>query len=147
MNSKSIKVFVVGIFAFSATAMAQPQPGASTAPSEDLSKFEYETHCAVCHGLGGKGDGPYLQLLRAGTVVPDLTELSRKNNGVFPFNRVVETIDGRLSARAHGPTNMPIWGERYKIQSRNVNPDYNAEAFARARIFMLAEYIYRLQAK
>ena len=83
----------------------------------------------------------------AGTVLPDLTEIAGKNNGVFPFNRIVEIIDGRLpAARANGPTDMPIWGDRYKIQSRNLNPDYNSEAFVRAKIFMLAEYIYRLQA-
>jgi hypothetical protein len=135
MNSKSIKAFVVSAFVFSATAIAQAQQGGSTAQSVDVGKFEYETHCAVCHGLGGKGDGPYVRLLRAGIVLPDLTELSRKNNGVFPFNQIVEIIDGRLpEARVHRPTDMPIWGERYKIESRNVNPDYNPEAFARAKI-------------
>lgn len=79
----SIKAFVVGAFAFGATAIAQAQQGGSTAQSADVGKYEYDTHCAECHGLGGKGDGPYVQLLRVGTVLPDLTELSKKTTVYF----------------------------------------------------------------
>ncbi len=42
---------------------------------------------------------------------------------------------------------MPIWGQVYKRQSRNLNPIYNPEVFAQDRILALIEYIYRLQAK
>jgi mono/diheme cytochrome c family protein len=147
MISKLIKAFTVGAFVIGANAIAHAQQSGSAAQSVDVGKYEYDTHCAECHGLGGKGDGPYVQLLRAGTVLPDLTELSKKNDGVFPVKHIVETIDGRVPVRAHGPTDMPIWGQRYKIQSRNVNPDYNPEAFARVKILFLTEYIYRLQAK
>ena len=93
-------------------------------------KYEYRVHCAVCHGLSGKGDGPFADQLKSGTVVPNLTELSKKNNGVFPFMRVYETIEsGKVSA--HGTREMPIWGERY----------------VRARILALTKYINRLQVR
>ena len=49
--------------------------------------------------------------------------------------------------RAHGPTDMPIWGQRYRLQSHNVNPNFDPEAFARVKILFLTEYIYRLQAQ
>jgi cytochrome c len=39
-----------------AVAMAQPRP--------DLGKREYESKCAVCHGLDGKGKGPYAEQLK-----------------------------------------------------------------------------------
>jgi hypothetical protein len=72
----------------------------------------------------------FLRTSSSGTVVPNLTELSKKNNGVFPFKRVYETIDsGKVSA--HGTREMPIWGERY----------------VRARILALTNYINRLHAK
>jgi hypothetical protein len=47
---------------------------------------------------------------------------------------IVETINGRVPVRAHGPMDMPIWGQVYKIESRNLNPNYNPEAFARVKI-------------
>ena len=96
MISKLIRAFTVGAIAFGANTIAYAQQSGSDAQSVDVGKYEYDTHCAECHGLGGKGDGPYVQLLRAGTILPDLTELSKRNDGVFPFRRVDETIDGTV---------------------------------------------------
>ena len=82
--------------------------------------------------------------------MPDLTELSKKNNGVFPFKRVYETIDGTQNVMAHGTQLMPVWGPRYKVEvGRSFYDDFRAdpEAFVRARILALTEYVYRLQAK
>jgi mono/diheme cytochrome c family protein len=69
----------------------------------------YATHCAVCHGEQGRGDGPLIPLLV--TPIPDLTTLSRRNGGRFPANRVRQAIDGRRPVKAHGP--MPAWGEAF----------------------------------
>jgi hypothetical protein len=51
MNSKSIKAFVVGAFAFGATAIAQAQQGGSTAQSVDVGKYEYDTHLSLRRGV------------------------------------------------------------------------------------------------
>ena len=147
MHLTVVRAFAIGVLAIGAATLANAQQSGSTAQSDDVGKNEYDTHCAECHGLSGKGDGPYVQLLRSGVVLPNLTELSKKNNGVFPVKHIVETIDGRVPVRAHGPADMPIWGQVYKIQSHNLNPNYNPEAFARVKILFLTEYIYRLQAK
>lgn len=113
----------------------------------DFGKREYESKCAVCHGSSGKGDGPYAGLL--GTKIADLTTLSRRNNGVFPFQRVQEIIDGRQSFKAHGPSDMPIWGLDYRGRAAESHMDvpYDPEAYVRIRILALTEYVYRLQAK
>jgi mono/diheme cytochrome c family protein len=116
--------------------------------SGDRGKYEYGAHCAMCHGLSGKGDGPYAGV--PSKTVPNLTTLSKKNGGVFPFARVYETIDGSQVVPAHGPKDMPIWGPRYKIEAEeSLYDDFRAdrEVFVRARILALTEYIYRLQAK
>jgi mono/diheme cytochrome c family protein len=127
MNSKLVGFIVATITVGAIATIAQAQGGSA---AQGLGKNEYQTHCAVCHGLSGKGDGIFADQLKSGTVVPNLTELSKKNNGVFPFKRVYETIDsGKVSA--HGTREMPIWGERY----------------VRARILALTNYINRLQAK
>lgn len=116
----------------------------------DRGKYEYEAHCAVCHGLSGAGDGSFARLFKAGIVMPDLTELSKKNNGVFPFMHVYQIIDGTQNVMAHGTQLMPVWGPRYKVEvGRSFYDDFrvDSEAFVRARILALTEYVYRLQAK
>ncbi len=77
-----------------------------------------------------------------GAVLPNLTELSKKNNGIFPFTRVYETIDGTLQIRGHGPKDMPIWGRELKADM-----DYVPEEIVRAKILALTEYVSSLQAK
>lgn len=71
----------------------------------------YGQFCAGCHGAGGRGDGPLAPLITAG--MPDLTRLSRRNDGVFPMLAVVRTIDGRTRLAAHGGP-MPVWGEVFR---------------------------------
>jgi len=130
--------------------MAHAQQRGLAGQNFDRGKYEYDAHCAVCHGLSGKGGGHFVQLLKSGTVVPNLTELSKKNHGVFPFARVYDTIDGTQSIIAHGTKQMPIWGTRYTIEAgERIYDDFRAdpEPFVRARILALTEYVYRLQAK
>ena len=114
MISTFVRAFTVGAIVVGAATMAHAQQSGSQAQSVDVGKYEYDTHCAECHGLTGKGDGPYVQLLRSGTVLPNLTELSKKNGGVFPYTRVFGTIAGTVRVRAHGSTDMPIWGQVYQ---------------------------------
>ena len=58
----------------------------------DIGKIEFERNCSICHGSYGRGDGPYAAIVKIR--VPDLTMLSERNSGTFPFQRVYDTIDG-----------------------------------------------------
>jgi mono/diheme cytochrome c family protein len=122
--------------------------GAAVAADKvDVGKSEYDVSCAVCHGLTGKGDGPYKSAL---TKAPtDLSQLAKKNGGVYPFERVYEVIDGRANAVAHGSREMPVWGKRYTVAAAEyyVDMPYDPEAYVRGRVLALTEYVYRLQAK
>lgn len=113
----------------------------------DFGKREYESNCAVCHGMKGKGDGPYAGIVD--TRIADLSVLTKRNDGVYPFQRVYEVIDGRQAVKAHGPRDMPIWGDRYMKSASEAYFDvpYEPEAFVRTRILALAEYVHRLQGK
>ena len=111
----------------------------------DLGKRDYNLKCASCHGLTGKGDGYFQPLL---TVAPsNLSVLTKKNNGVFPTDRVVQTIDGRTDVSAHGPREMPIWGRDYALMGGEIYFDvpYDGNAFVRGRILALVDYLNRLQ--
>lgn len=128
--------------------------GASTAGNTqpqktDLATREFARNCAVCHGLDAKGNGPYAPYLKM--TPPDLTVLAKKNGGVFPAERVHQVIDGRAQVGAHGSREMPIWGARYSAAVAALQPyvggdvPADAEAYIRARILMLVDYIYRIQ--
>lgn len=114
----------------------------------DIGKSEYESACAVCHGRTGKGEGPLKSQLVSR--VPDLTVLSKNNNGVFPFDRVYQIIDGRQEVKTHGPREMPVWGRAFNMESSIYFENYppsDTESAARSRILAVIEYLYRLQAK
>jgi len=128
-------------------ALAQVKPQAPVDPGA----LEYRSSCAACHALDGKGDGPTQPaLVRRPT---DLTTLAKANGGVFSVQRVYEVIDGRQSVTAHGTRDMPIWGTQYLAEAdfqyrytEGMGP-HGREAFVRARVMALVDYLNRLQAK
>jgi mono/diheme cytochrome c family protein len=69
----------------------------------------FDLYCASCHGRAGTGDGPVASSLRSRPA--DLTQLSRRHDGVFPRADVRAYIDGRnRPPAAHGSSDMPVWG-------------------------------------
>jgi mono/diheme cytochrome c family protein len=150
MHPTLVRAFAWAIAAVASVTAVHAQQGGPAAKTFDRGRYEYEAHCAVCHGLSGKGDGPFAGQLQTAAVVPDLTELSKKNSGVFPFMRVYEMIDGERSLTWHGTRQMPIWGPRYRSEAgESAYDDFRADpdVFVRARILALSEYVYRLQGK
>jgi len=113
----------------------------------DFGKREYTQNCASCHGASGKGDGALRGYLTKSPT--DLTILAKQNAGIFPYQRVVEVIDGRQAVALHGGRDMPVWGADYVAKSAQDWQDwpYDPEAYARARIVALADYLHRLQGK
>lgn len=115
---------------------------ASQARAEDAGKQEFAFNCAACHGESGQGDGSVAHFLNVPT--PDLTALSKNNDGEFPLLRVIHIIDGREGLGPHG-TLMPVWGERFKASSVVASGEYGAEVIARGRILSLALYLESIQ--
>jgi len=144
MEFKCLKgrLLLAGLVAGSLSAVA-----AEPARRMDLGKREYDSRCASCHGIAGKGDGinrPFL------TKSPsDLTQLAKQNGGVFPISRVYEVIDGRREVPTHGSRDMPVWGREYSINAAEyyIDVPYDSDAYVRSRILSLIDYIYRLQQK
>lgn len=137
---------------FGKIALATAVVGMSTlahAQTVDIGKREYANNCAACHGLGGQGNGPMAGLLEQ--ALPDLTQLQKNNQGVFPYARIYEVIDGREQVKWHGSRDMPIWGKEYTETAPEQLGFYygqaDAEAFVRGRILALIGHIYTLQAE
>lgn len=111
----------------------------SAPPHESVVRGEvlYRVHCAACHGVGGRGDGPVAGELR--TAPTDLTRLTVA--GVFPTDRVRGSIDGRQEIRSHGSSEMPIWGLTF-VERGRVD---DQEAAVAGRIDDLTAYVRSIQ--
>jgi len=89
-------------------------PAESPAEREQLAArgaVTYRVYCRTCHGNAARGDGPLAELLR--TPPADLTAISRRAGGEYPEDQVTAIVDGRDDVAAHGPREMPIWGEAF----------------------------------
>ena len=84
---------------------------AETAPT---GRIVYERHCAACHGLDGRGNGPVAASLDDPPA--DLTLLAARNGGHFDERAVVAVIDGRRAVEEHGPREMPVWGAAFETE-------------------------------
>jgi mono/diheme cytochrome c family protein len=78
------------------------------AQKRDVGQTEYLSSCGACHGSDARGRGPMADQLKVAPA--DLTQLAKKNGGIFPVNAVYEKIDGRQEVKAHGTREMPVWG-------------------------------------
>lgn len=149
MKTSTLRVALIGAALLCATSitLAQPKPQAKI----DFGALEYKSSCAACHGVAGKGDGPLRPRLL--TAPSDLTTIAKRNGGVFPVQRMTEIIDGRQPIDSHGLREMPIWGVRYSADAPyyylggELPGPYETDAFVRARVATLIDYLNRLQVK
>lgn len=119
--------------------------GTAYAQNMTMGEYEFMNSCATCHGADGKGDGSIAGYLN--TALPDLTQLKKTNDGVFPVTRVYSFISGESAIGAHGTRDMPAWGQRYTMRAAD-DPNFAAgdvEAYANLRILALIEYLSQIQ--
>ena len=99
----------------------------------------YQQACASCHGADAKGQGPVAAALK--TAPPDLTTLSRRHEGVFPYDYVTKVLLIGTNVPAHGPAEMPVWGPIFTFLDKD-----NKQAVLK-RIKNLSDYLESLQVK
>jgi mono/diheme cytochrome c family protein len=64
--------------------------------------------CASCHGADARGGGPVAGEMK--TPPPSLREIAKRRGATFAESDVISYIDGRNMPRAHGRSDMPVWG-------------------------------------
>lgn len=126
------KLVVIGLLISSTASVAFCQPDG---------KRDYAELCAQCHGPTGTGEGRTLTEANP----PDLTLLSKRNGGKFPFEHVYRIIDGREMTESHRRAAMPFWGQILQKPGQENTPESNAAA--KAKILGLVEYLRTLQKK
>jgi mono/diheme cytochrome c family protein len=83
--------------------------GQSAARSVEDGSSLFKSYCASCHGVSGRGNGAVAIFLRVPPA--DLTQIAKRNKGMFPADQVARTIDGRQMVKPHGDSQMPVWGD------------------------------------
>ncbi|MBX3026892.1 cytochrome c [bacterium] len=131
MRSSLVSVVITTVLcAAAAVSAADLKPGEAA----------YRRYCSACHGMAGKGDG-----VVGGLMTPrpaDLTVLAKNNGGTFPTLRVINIIDGRETLRAHGESEMPVWGEVFTRQRSQAT---NARAQVRGQVQEITSYLQSIQ--
>jgi mono/diheme cytochrome c family protein len=125
--------------------LATPTPAPWPSPSaQDIAqgKADFNKHCAPCHSENGKGNGPEVKVI-PGIKPKDLTTITARNGGVFPYQEVEDTIDGRKIIPSHKRFDMPFWGVNFQQAGHEFTSA--SEVQAKKRIDAIVDYIATLQ--
>jgi mono/diheme cytochrome c family protein len=123
--------------AFSQKTEIKKAPIRETSPSSGQKM--YDAYCAACHGKTGVGDGPAAVALKIPP--PDLTTLAKRHGGKYPAYYVIGVLNFGVGYRAHGTSDMPIWGPLFSSLRGG------DQAIVKMRITNLTHYIETLQEK
>lgn len=144
-NSLFSAWLVAALMMIATPAFAQDESTPVPSPTADqlaAGKADFMQHCAPCHSASGKGNGPEVNVI-PGIKPADLTKIAMKNGGVFPFQSVEDTIDGRKKIPSHERFDMPFWGVNFQEEGKEFTRA--SEAKSKARIAALVYYIETIQ--
>ncbi|HTQ60462.1 MAG TPA: cytochrome c [Candidatus Solibacter sp.] len=102
-------------------------------------KGMFTKYCASCHGQDAKGSGPAAIAMK--TPPPDLTTLSKRNDGKYPEGYVGAVLKFGRSMASHSSEDMPVWGSRFKTLDPAGDPT------GQQHVDALVAYIKQLQVK
>lgn len=125
-------LLAVGLASGAATAQQDEMPN----PGRDA----YLQYCASCHGVDGEGSGPMAAELR--TAPPDLTRLGERFGSPLNTQRLIERIDGRRMTRAHGSSDMPVWGRKLGARTPRTQ---GTEAQTRGTLLIIIDWLQSIQ--
>ena len=103
----------------------------------------FKLKCASCHGEDAKGKKA--KNIDISVNAPDLTMISKRNNGQFPVSRIYAIIDGREVLQEHGTRTMPTWGDLFLTDTIWDGCSQVEEQIVRARILELILYLDHIQ--
>ena len=137
---------VLGLILSAGWVVLTPRIASAQTSEPSAARRDYAIHCADCHGVDGKGNGPATQVI-PGYKPADLTLLSKTHGGQFPSQEVYDVIDGRKRLPGHYDvdTDMPLWGLTFQPEGREFSKE--AEERVKARISALVDYLAGIQEK
>ncbi|MCP3964141.1 MAG: cytochrome c [bacterium] len=136
----SISVLVLAVVLTTDTPAARAQDVDDERVMERIGRgrASYRVYCRSCHGNQARGDGIVADVLK---IPPsDLTRISARREGEFPFEEIRELIDGRKDVQGHGNRDMPIWGDAFKVAT-----DTQDDAVVAEKITQLVYFLRSIQ--
>lgn len=99
----------VSVFALAAMLLGSQL---ALAADKDVAQGQryFNRYCSACHGKDATGNGPVAKALAKPPA--NLRMLGEKYGMPLPAAQLAKLIDGRDAVRAHGTSDMPVWGER-----------------------------------
>jgi mono/diheme cytochrome c family protein len=128
----------VGVIGLALAAVAL-LTSAGSAANGNPGREAFFRYCSSCHGDDGRGNGPAASAMQPRPA--DLTQIAKRNGGIFPYDKVKEIIDGRTRVVAHGSSQMPVWGKIFAGEETLVPPATHAVS----QINLIATYLSSIQ--
>ena len=141
-NALTLSLRIGGCVAFS-FALASHPVWAQVNEIREGGREHFRQYCAACHGTNAEGMGPLTSSIPGNPA--NLTGLTKRNGGVFPFWRVYRMIDGREMVAQHGPRSMPVWGNWFQIPEDEGESATDWRDQVRGRIWQLLVYLESVQ--
>jgi mono/diheme cytochrome c family protein len=116
-------------------------PNGAFAQDIDAGAALYDDHCAVCHGLEARGNGPLAPALLLQP--PTLNDLATRH-GMFPTSSIVMRIDGRDPLVSHGSP-MPIYGPFFEGTDAALKAETGQPIMTSQPIVDLVGYLQSIQ--
>jgi mono/diheme cytochrome c family protein len=136
MSSRSAIALSMALGILSTSGAAQTTANPAATAAVERGRVLFEQHCAVCHGKGGKGDGPAAS---ATARKPTNVTLMQKRHGAFFAAQAESAIRGTDPVVAHGVPGMLVWGAIFRAHARG------DEAAVDARIRDLVAFMESIQ--
>lgn len=124
-------VYLLAVGALAACTTPEPPTGAKL----------FADNCTACHGADGTGSGWVSAGLQRKPA--NLTALSARNNGVFPMERVLSTIDG-FHRNPSFETAMPEFGSFFNGPMDQIDLD-GVMTPVPSPLLAVAEYLQTIQ--
>ncbi|HVA76943.1 MAG TPA: cytochrome c [Candidatus Binataceae bacterium] len=115
----------------------------SARAAQPAGQADYQQYCSDCHGKDARGNGPLVKQIPMAPPPSDLTLLASARGGKFPFDDVVDVIDGRKAIPSHARIQMPFWGVTLQKPGQEFSPA--SDAAVKQRIQAIARYLEGLQ--
>jgi hypothetical protein len=107
-----------------------------TSPADGKQMFN--SYCAPCHGVDGRGHGPMASSLKVPPT--DLSKLAAANGGKFPVTHLLSVLRFGVDHPAQGAAEMPVWVPIFASMNRTSSIDREQ------RTTNLIHYLHGLQA-
>jgi len=105
-------------------------------------KALFMEYCATCHGEDARG-----KLIDTMKVQPANLRLVQKMHRTpeFPIAEVARVIDGRKLVAAHGPREMPVWGDLFRQEGLFEEGKQITEAELKGKLADIISYLMEIQ--